>query len=78
MRFYELNLLLSKFIISIMLMTNLLSRFQEISRTEEFDCYIFHDVDMLPENDLNLYFCDSNNPKHIGSYVDKYNYRLIE
>ncbi|XP_037126321.1 beta-1,4-galactosyltransferase 4 [Syngnathus acus] len=29
-----------------------------------WDCFIFHDVDLVPENDRNLYVCDSQ-PKHL-------------
>ncbi|XP_076025012.1 beta-1,4-galactosyltransferase 4 [Genypterus blacodes] len=29
-----------------------------------WDCFIFHDVDLVPENDHNLYFC-SKQPKHL-------------
>lgn len=30
-----------------------------------FDCFVFHDVDMLPENDFNLYLCEKM-PKHLS------------
>jgi N-terminal region of glycosyl transferase group 7 len=40
----------------------------------DFDCYIFHDVDMLPEDDRNLYGCGIRFPRHLGTYIDKYNY----
>jgi len=39
-----------------------------------FDCYIFHDVDMLPEDDRNFYTC-SNMPRHVGSYISKWKYQ---
>lgn len=41
----------------------------------DFDCIIFHDVDMLPEDDRNFYVCSSQ-PRHVVSAVDKWNYRL--
>jgi len=42
----------------------------------KWDCYVFHDVDMLIENDYNMYRCiNSTNPLHLGVHVDKFNYR---
>ena len=40
----------------------------------DFDCYIFHDVDLLVENDRNLYDCTSA-PKHMSVAVDSLRYR---
>ena len=43
----------------------------------EFDCYIFHDVDLILENDMGIYTCQPNgNPQHFSGYIDKFNYRL--
>ena len=39
-----------------------------------FDCYIFHDVDLLPEDDRNQYTCLTGTPRHVGAYVDKWKY----
>jgi len=39
-----------------------------------FDCYIFHDVDMLPEDDRNFYTC-SLVPRHVGSHISKWKYQ---
>uniref|UniRef100_A0A8C5PHC4 Beta-1,4-galactosyltransferase n=1 Tax=Leptobrachium leishanense TaxID=445787 RepID=A0A8C5PHC4_9ANUR len=38
--------------------------YAEALKEEKWDCFIFHDVDLLPENDFNLYLCDSE-PKHM-------------
>ncbi|XP_072116728.1 beta-1,4-galactosyltransferase 4 [Mobula birostris] len=38
--------------------------FLEALKERKWDCFIFHDVDLLPENDFNLYLCD-NVPKHL-------------
>ncbi|XP_069802455.1 beta-1,4-galactosyltransferase 4 isoform X2 [Dendropsophus ebraccatus] len=38
--------------------------FLEALKEENWDCFIFHDVDLLPENDFNTYLCDSE-PKHL-------------
>ena len=47
--------------------------FKQTRSMAHFDCYIFHDVDMLPEDDRNFYTC-SNRPRHIGSNIDKWGY----
>lgn len=41
-----------------------------------WDCFIFHDVDLVPENDHNLYICDEQ-PKHfvVGRNVTGYKLR---
>ncbi|KAH8864717.1 Beta-1,4-N-acetylgalactosaminyltransferase bre-4 [Schistosoma japonicum] len=49
--------------------------FIESKRVANFDCFIFHDVDLLPEDDRNLYHC-TNQPRHLSVAVDKFNYRL--
>ncbi|CAK8688492.1 unnamed protein product [Clavelina lepadiformis] len=38
-----------------------------------FDCFVFHDVDMLSEDDRNLYLCGKS-PKHMSPAIDKFNY----
>lgn len=48
---------------------------REIERVAKFDCYIFHDVDMIPLHDHNFYTC-TEMPRHIGSHVDKFNFTL--
>ena len=40
-----------------------------------WDCFIFHDVDLLPEDDRNLYNCPDN-PRHMSVAVDKFKYKL--
>ena len=46
------------------------------SKLGEFDCFIFHDVDLILENDKGLYHCKPNNPQHFSGYIDTFNYRL--
>ena len=41
-----------------------------------WDCFIFHDVDLLPEDDRNLYTCPATNPRHMSVAVSKWNYKL--
>lgn len=40
-----------------------------LTSQDYWDCFVFHDVDMLPENDNNLYHCPSQ-PHHltVGMY----------
>ncbi len=39
-------------------------------KTKKFNCYIFHDVDMLPENQKNIYECDFKFPKQMAIAVN--------
>ncbi|XP_077335846.1 beta-1,4-galactosyltransferase 4-like [Lithobates pipiens] len=36
----------------------------EALKEEKWDCFILHDVDLVPENDFNTYLCDTE-PKHL-------------
>ena len=38
--------------------------FVEANKLGHFDCTIFHDVDLLPIDDRNLYFCPDH-PRHM-------------
>ncbi|TKR64210.1 hypothetical protein L596_024783 [Steinernema carpocapsae] len=49
--------------------------FVEAQKLDNFDCFIFHDVDLIPENDKNMYSC-VDYPKHMAVAVDKFNYNL--
>lgn len=49
--------------------------FTEARAFADFDCFIFHDVDMLPQDDRNFYVC-SPQPRHVGAFVDKWKYKL--
>ncbi|KAK0420029.1 hypothetical protein QR680_014468 [Steinernema hermaphroditum] len=49
--------------------------FVEVLKMGYWPCFIFHDVDLLPENDHNLYVC-ANQPKHMAVAIDKYQYKL--
>jgi len=46
----------------------------EALKEKIFDCFIFHDVDLLPEDDRNLYTCPEQ-PRHMSVAVDKFKYR---
>merc|ERR1712012_1484981 len=47
----------------------------EALKSYDFQCAIFHDVDLLPEDDRNLYTCPEQ-PRHLSVAVDKFKYRL--
>jgi len=50
--------------------------FLEINKLNpNFDCFIFHDVDHIPENDRNYYGC-SNMPRHFAEELDIHSYKL--
>lgn len=49
--------------------------FTEAMKSYEWDCAIFHDVDLLPENDRNLYSCPDR-PRHMSVAIDKFDYEL--
>lgn len=48
--------------------------FREVMKSSPFDCVIFHDVDMLPENDRNIYQCQDA-PTHLSPLIDKFQYK---
>ncbi|XP_068778071.1 beta-1,4-galactosyltransferase 3 isoform X2 [Struthio camelus] len=49
---------------------------KEALKDEEWDCLFLHDVDLIPENDHNLYTCDPWNPKHVSIAMNKFGYRV--
>ncbi|KAJ7402903.1 Beta-1,4-galactosyltransferase 3 [Pitangus sulphuratus] len=49
---------------------------REAMKDEDWDCLVLHDVDLVPENDYNLYICDEYYPKHMASAMDKFQYIL--
>ena len=51
------------------------SGFKEIMKRDDFDCVVFHDVDMIPEDDRNVYLCQ-NMPTHLSPLIDKFNYEV--
>ena len=36
--------------------------------------FLFHDVDLLPENDYNAYECEKIGPRHLAPAVDELRY----
>ncbi|KAJ8257239.1 hypothetical protein GJAV_G00183430 [Gymnothorax javanicus] len=49
---------------------------REALREGEWDCLFLHDVDLLPENDHNIYTCHAQFPTHVSVAMDKFRYRL--
>ncbi|XP_016061400.1 PREDICTED: beta-1,4-galactosyltransferase 3-like [Miniopterus natalensis] len=49
--------------------------FWEAMKEEDWDCVFFHDVNLLPEDNRNLYICDIF-PAHVSVAIDKFNYKL--
>ncbi|XP_059521404.1 beta-1,4-galactosyltransferase 3-like [Myotis daubentonii] len=49
--------------------------FWEAMQEEGWDCVFFHDVNLLPEDNRNLYICDIF-PAHVSVAIDKFNYKL--
>jgi hypothetical protein len=41
---------------------------------DEWDCYVLHDVDLLPEDDRNMYTCEGS-AFHLSRRIDVFNYR---
>lgn len=48
--------------------------FLEAKKLFNFDCVIFHDVDLVPEDDRNVYSCPWQ-PKHLSVAIDEMNYK---
>lgn len=41
----------------------------------KWNCFIFHDVDMIPEDIRVIYKCDEKAPTHFAVSVSKWNYQ---
>ena len=51
--------------------------FVEALREDDYDCFIFHDVDLVPENDDNIYECDRQKPKLLAVAISAYGYSYV-
>ncbi|XP_021366784.1 beta-1,4-N-acetylgalactosaminyltransferase bre-4-like [Mizuhopecten yessoensis] len=49
--------------------------FTEALKQYDYQCFIFHDVDLIPEMGHNMYSCPEN-PRHMSVAIDTMNYRL--
>ena len=50
--------------------------FLEALKQYDYECFIFHDVDLIPEDDRNLYTCPEQ-PRHMSVAIDKFSYRYV-
>ncbi|CAF1137203.1 unnamed protein product [Rotaria sordida] len=50
--------------------------FIEAKKYYPFTCFIFHDVDLLPEDTRNIYTC-ADQPRHMSVAMDKFDYKLV-
>ena len=48
--------------------------FNEALKEDSWNCFVFHDVDLLPENDTNIYGCDRDFPKQMAISISIHNY----
>ena len=53
------------------------SGFMEIAKLDKFDCFVFHDVDLLPEDDRIFYTCDKTAIKHLPYALQEWNYQRV-
>ena len=49
--------------------------FMEAKKHGHFDCFIFNDVDTIPEHDGNLFQCSRSRVRHMVSGVERYRYQ---
>lgn len=50
--------------------------FLEAGKLNNWDCFIFHDVDLLPMDDRNLYTCPDQ-PRHMSVAVDTMGFKYV-
>ena len=48
--------------------------FLEAIKEDNYNCFIFHDVDMVPENDANIYGCHPDAPKLMAVAISAFGY----
>lgn len=40
-------------------------------------CFVFHDVDLIPEHEKNVYACSRSGPRHMSAAVNTFRYNLL-
>jgi len=48
--------------------------FVEALKQYAFQCFVFHDVDLIPEDDRNMYSCPQQ-PRHMSVAIDEMGYK---
>lgn len=52
---------------------------ESLKQTEyNWNCFVFHDVDLLPESEKNVYGCDKNFPKQMAIAVNINSYSYVQ
>ena len=50
--------------------------FVESQKEHKFDCFILHDVDLIPEDIRNIYSCHET-PRHMSVAINEFHYKYI-
>ena len=50
--------------------------FRQAMKIYSWQCFIFHDVDLIPEDDRNIYSCPPE-PRHMSVAVNTMNYQFV-
>lgn len=48
---------------------------EAIKQNPKWNCFIFHDVDLYPENENNLYLCSKIYVRHMSSSINIFDYK---
>ncbi len=51
--------------------------FVEALKMYGYQCFVFHDVDLVPEDDRNMYSCPSQ-PRHMSVAIDEMDYKWVQ
>lgn len=49
----------------------------ESQKFGDWGCFIFHDLDLLPMDDRNLYKCPVDQPRHMSVAVDTFDFKYV-
>ncbi|XP_061886299.1 beta-1,4-galactosyltransferase 1-like [Entelurus aequoreus] len=49
--------------------------YTEALKDDDYKCFVFSDVDLIPMDDRNMYQCFSQ-PRHLAAFIDKFGFRL--
>ena len=49
--------------------------FEFASNDADYNCFVFHDVDLIPEDARNLYRCDVTRVRHLSPAVSSFSYK---